>query len=583
MSSAAPGAFQKAPLAPRPRQRLVAMDELKAKGNAAFSAGRYAEAIEHFGAAIDLAPSNHVLYSNRSAAKAALRDFEGALGDAKKVTELEPSWAKGYSRLGAALFGLAKYDDSIAAYKQGLDIDPTNAQLAQGLSEVEAAKRSAAAGPAQSGLGALFSSPDVWAKIAQNPETRAYLQQPDFVSILQGIQADPTKLNQHMGDPRVMSVMGLLLGVPMQAGAAPTGSGPAPPPEPATEAPKPAPPKPKEPEPEPAPMEISEAMKAKELGNAAYKKKDFAEAIAQYNRAIDLDPNDVSFLNNRAAVYLEQGEYDLCIKDCDDALEKGRELRADYKVIARALQRKGNAYVKKGMLEEAIEMYQKSLTEHRDAGTLKRLNETEKTLKTKKEQEYLDPVKGEEHRQKGNDFFREGKYPDAVQEYTESLKRNPTDHRVYSNRAACYTKLTAFMEAQKDADKCIELEPTFTKGYSRKATVQFFMKEYDKAMETYQLGLKYDPSNEELRDGVARCVDMINKGNRGEMSEEDMKQRQERAMSDPEIQAILQDPIMRQVLQDFQENPKAAQQHAKQPDIMAKIQKLVNAGIVRMG
>ncbi len=37
-----------------------------------------------------------------------------------------------------------------------------------------------------------------------------------------------------------------------------------------------------------------------------------------------------------------------------------------------------------------------------------------------------------------------------------------------------------------------------------------------------------------------------------------------------------------QVLQDFQENPAAAQAHLKQPAIMAKIQKLVSAGIVRM-
>ena len=43
---------------------------LKAEGNAAFSAGRYAEAVTHFSAAIELDPTNHVLYSNRSAAQA---------------------------------------------------------------------------------------------------------------------------------------------------------------------------------------------------------------------------------------------------------------------------------------------------------------------------------------------------------------------------------------------------------------------------------------------------------------------------------------------------------------------------------
>lgn len=37
-----------------------------------------------------------------------------------------------------------------------------------------------------------------------------------------------------------------------------------------------------------------------------------------------------------------------------------------------------------------------------------------------------------------------------------------------------------------------------------------------------------------------------------------------------------------QVLVDFQENPKAAQDHLKNPMVMKKIQKLVSAGIVQM-
>lgn len=43
---------------------------LQAKGNAAFAAGSFEEAIEHFSAGIAEAPENHVLYSNRSACKA---------------------------------------------------------------------------------------------------------------------------------------------------------------------------------------------------------------------------------------------------------------------------------------------------------------------------------------------------------------------------------------------------------------------------------------------------------------------------------------------------------------------------------
>ncbi len=76
--------------------------------------------------------------------------------------------------------------------------------------------------------------------------------------------------------------------------------------------------------------------------------------------------------------------------------------------------------------------------------------------------------------------------------------------QIYSNRAACYTKLGAMPEGLKDAEKTIELAPDFVRGYERKGTVQFFMKKYEDAIETFQAGLKVEPNNQELLDGLRR-------------------------------------------------------------------------------
>lgn len=54
----------------------------------------------------------------------------------------------------------------------------------------------------------------------------------------------------------------------------------------------------------------------------------------------------------------------------------------------------------------------------------------------------------------------------------------------------------------------------------------------------------------------------------------------QRAMGDPEVQAILRDPAMRMILEQMQNDPRAMQDHLKNPDIAAKIQKLVESGIV---
>ena len=70
----------------------------------------------------------------------------------------------------------------------------------------------------------------------------------------------------------------------------------------------------------------AEAVKEKEAGNEAYKKKDFETALRHYNRALELDDTDISFLTNRAAVYFEQKDFERCMEDCDRALERGREV-----------------------------------------------------------------------------------------------------------------------------------------------------------------------------------------------------------------------------------------------------------------
>ncbi|KAK3144127.1 hypothetical protein QOZ80_4AG0309120 [Eleusine coracana subsp. coracana] len=571
-------------------------DEAKAKGNAAFAAGRFEEAVKHFSDAIALAPDNHVLHSNRSAAYASLSRYAEALADAERTVALKPDWAKGYSRLGAAHLGLGDCAKAIEAYEKGLAIEPSNEALKSGLAQARQASspRHPTSGAAD-GIGKMFQGPELWSRIAADPTTRAYLDQPDFMQMLRQVQRNPSSLNNYLSDPRMVQVLSLMLKInlstPNNGASEPAAQSTPPPPKQQPEA------KAREPEPEPEPMEITEdekerkerkaaAQKEKEAGNAAYKKKDFETAIQHYTKAMELDDEDISYITNRAAVYLEMGKYDECIKDCDKAVERGRELHTDFKMIARALTRKGTALAKLAKSSKdydvAIETFQKALTEHRNPDTLKKLNDAERAKKELEQQEYYDPKIADEEREKGNECFKEQKYPDAVKHYTEALRRNPKDPRVYSNRAACYTKLGAMPEGLKDAEKCIELDPTFSKGYTRKGAIQFFMKEYDKALETYQAGLKHDPKNPELLDGVRRCVEQINKAGRGELSQEELKERQARAMQDPEIQNILKDPIMQQVLTDLQENPKASQAHLRNPGVMAKIQKLVSAGIVQM-
>ena len=79
--------------------------EHKDRGNEHFKNARWDDAVAEFTRAIELDGTNHVFYSNRSAAHAGAERWREALADAEKTISLKPDWAKGYGRKGAALFG----------------------------------------------------------------------------------------------------------------------------------------------------------------------------------------------------------------------------------------------------------------------------------------------------------------------------------------------------------------------------------------------------------------------------------------------------------------------------------------------
>ena len=84
----------------------------------------------------------------------------------------------------------------------------------------------------------------------------------------------------------------------------------------------------------------------------------------------------MTYYNNIAAVMMEQKDFDGCIAMCKKGIEKGREGKADYKLIARSFMRIGNAYKKQEMLDDAIRAYEDSLMEDRSEEVEKLLKQT---------------------------------------------------------------------------------------------------------------------------------------------------------------------------------------------------------------
>ncbi|KAF1568636.1 Stress-induced-phosphoprotein 1, partial [Eudyptes schlegeli] len=312
--------------------------ELKEEGNRALAAGDVGGAVRHYTAAIALDGRNHVLFSNRSAAYARQGDYARALADACRTLELRPDWAKGYSRKAAALEFLHRFEEAKAAYEEGLKHEPGNAQLKEGLRGVEARLAGQVLGcwvtlggftPTLGVLGWLTVGFGVLGDVGAS---LGALTPPGGGVGVQILGCSPPKPPlsppRKLQDPRVMTTLSVLLGVDL-SGAEEEEEAPSPPPPPPPQPPaQPSPP-------QELPENKKEAQREKELGNAAYKRKEFPTALAHYTRAEELDPTNMTYVTNQAAVYFETGDYNRCRELCEKAIEVGRENREDYRQIAK--------------------------------------------------------------------------------------------------------------------------------------------------------------------------------------------------------------------------------------------------------
>ncbi|GAA5988527.1 hypothetical protein JCM10908_003606 [Rhodotorula pacifica] len=326
-----------------------------------------------------------------------------------------------------------------------------------------------------------------------------------------------------------------------------------------------------------------QAVELKAKANGLYKQRNFEQAREAYQQAWEIYPKDIAVLNNLGAVYFEEGNYDKAIETCEKVVEQGRELRADYKLIAKALGRIGSAYLRKQDYPNAIKYFNKSLTEHRTPDILAKLKDAERQQAEATRLAYIDPAKAEQAREEGNVAFKAGDFAKSVTHYEESIKRNPSDPKGYSNRAAALTKLMALPEALKDADKAIEVDPTFVKGYIRRAGVLYAMKEFDKALAAIELAAEKDTkqaNTKEITQHFTKITSALSESRSGETDE----QTYARAMRDPEVQAIMADPIFQSILSQAQQDPKSLQQHmASNEGIRKKVEVLVRAGIIKTG
>ncbi|KAJ1294176.1 hypothetical protein BS78_01G125500, partial [Paspalum vaginatum] len=104
-------------------------DKLKLDGDKAVGRKDYLAASKLYGKAIELDPTDAILYSNRSLCLLKIGEETKALSDANSCIKMRPEWLKGYYRKGAAIMSLKEYKKACDVFMAGLKLDPANTEM----------------------------------------------------------------------------------------------------------------------------------------------------------------------------------------------------------------------------------------------------------------------------------------------------------------------------------------------------------------------------------------------------------------------------------------------------------------------
>uniref|UniRef100_A0A8C7NZI0 RNA polymerase II-associated protein 3 n=1 Tax=Oncorhynchus mykiss TaxID=8022 RepID=A0A8C7NZI0_ONCMY len=248
------------------------------------------------------------------------------------------------------------------------------------------------------------------------------------------------------------------------------------------------------------------ALAEKEKGNQLFKEGKYDDAIECYTRGMGADPYNPVLPTNRAACFFRLKKFAVAESDCNLSIA----LDSNY---FKAFARRGAARFAQQHYESALEDYVMVLK--LDPGNLEAQNEVMKCKEAEspeaavvmppvvdvKQQQLMEEQQRRQEavvqKDRGNAYFKEGKYEAAVEYYTKGMEADSTNVLLPANRAMAYLKLQRYKEAEEDCSKAIALDGTYSKAFARRGTARAALGLLKQAIEDFEEVLKLEPGNKQ--------------------------------------------------------------------------------------
>lgn len=104
----------------------------------------------------------------------------------------------------------------------------------------------------------------------------------------------------------------------------------------------------------------------------------------------------------------------------------------------------------------------------------------------------------------GNEYAGSGNMEMAVKYFTDAIKHNPKEYKLFGNRSYCYEKMLQYEKSLTDAEIALSMNPKWIKGLYRKGRALVGLKRYNEARLTFGEVLKLDSSCKDAAEEIMR-------------------------------------------------------------------------------
>jgi tetratricopeptide (TPR) repeat protein len=207
------------------------------------------------------------------------------------------------------------------------------------------------------------------------------------------------------------------------------------------------------------------------LGSALFQEGRADEAIAQYQEAFTIDPKAFSAHNDLGVALFQKGRADEAMAQFQKALE----IKPDY---AEAYYNLGYALFQKGQVDEAIVEYQKALENN--------------------------PNYAQAHYNLGNALLQKGRLDEAMDQYQKAVGNNPNYVEARYNLGSLLAQKGRLDEAMTQFQQVLKINPNLVAARNNLGVALMQQGRLGEAAAQFQEVLRLDPNNSTAQNNLAR-------------------------------------------------------------------------------